>query len=428
VFDLQWSREAAISIDWLDVMCYICGIKLFYGVILRIKDRITQVLVTTVDNTVIRINDSQYVGFHARLGKVKADGTRLISYYYFYRIGGRNGKQCNYFIGNSEQIDAGVARRIAAKIEPRIKQGEDILRLKFDAEKEHVRLNDFWRFSGEHFFKNKYKNSRDAIRCIEQHVLAQLGSVPLDKLTHHLVMLRIFEPLLKQKKHSQLKVVASQLRALLQHAVDNNYLVVQPIKPLTGIIKSKSVASKSPLLLTGPQIKGIYYRAMKTPNRLAYLYTLRIQILTGQSLSTILASYRQDIKGNYWSLRATNGKLTGKKIPVQGPLKTLFKEAIAGFSNPTSLFLFPSKLSRNGSDVAMDPRAIAKSQQRFILAVQGTKVTSSELVKNIELAMVDLGVPGLVVAHLFNRKIETYLRLDPKDQSISAGLTQWYSG
>jgi len=392
------------------------------------RDRITQMLVTSVDNNVIRINDSQYVGFHARFGKVKADGTRLISYYYFYRIGGRNGKQCNYFIGNSEQMDAGVARRIAAKIEPLIKRGEDIVKLKFDAEKEHVRLNDFWRFSGEEFVKNKYKNSSDVIRSIEKNVLAQLGSVPLDKLTHHLVMLRVFEPLLKQKKLSQLKVVASQLRALLQHAVDKNYLNVQPIKPLRGVMAKKAVVSNPPLLLSGPQIKGIYYRAMKTPDQLAYLYTLRIQILTGQSLSTILASYRQDIKGNYWSLRASNGKLTGQKIPVQGPLKTLFKDVVAGFSNPSSLFLFPSKLKRNGNDVAMDPRSIAKSQQRFIIAVQGTKVTSSELMRNIEVAMIDLGISGLVVAHLFNRKIEQYLRLDPKDQSISTGLTQWYNG
>jgi len=395
---------------------------------MRIKERITQGGITSVASNVTRVNDSQYPGFHARFGKPKDDGTRLVSYYYFYRVGGRNGKQCNYFIGNSEQIDAGVARRIAAKIQPLVKRGEDILKLKFNSEKDHVRLSEFWRFSGEKMFSKKYKNANDAIRNIERNVLAQIGSVPLDKITNELVELRIFRPLLKQKKLSQLKSVASQLRGLLQFAVDSDYLVAQPIKPLTGLLVTALIPQRKSQSLSGPQIKGIYYRAAKTPKLLAYLYTLRIQILTGQSLSSILASYRQDIKGNYWSLRATNGKLTGKIIPLHGPLKILLKEVIVAFTTPDSLFLFPSKLVRNGGDVAMDPRAIAKSQQRFIMEVQGTKITSSELIQHIEMAMVELGVPGLVVAYLFDRKIEQYLTLDPKDQSIATGLTQWYSG
>ena len=88
---------------------------------MNIKERITQALLAHVDLTINRINDNQIIGFHVRLGKLKLDGSRLASYYYFYRIGGRNGRQVNYFIGNSDVIDAGVARRIALKIEPHLR-------------------------------------------------------------------------------------------------------------------------------------------------------------------------------------------------------------------------------------------------------------------------------------------------------------------
>lgn len=400
----------------------------FYESKMNIKERITQSLLATLKNDVERVNDTQYIGFHARLGKPKSDGFRLVSYYYFYRIGGRNGKQINYFIGNSKQMDAGVARRIAMKIEPHVKAGEDILKLKFVAEKQHVRVKDFWRFSGIEFFKNKYKNYHDAIRNIETNVLPQIGSVGLDKLSHHLIELRVLAPLANQNKLSQMKVVASQFKALLQYAVDNEYLVQQPMKQLSIQLPEPIKSAVPQIKLSASQIKGIYYRAAKSDKSNAYLYTLRIQILSGQALSTILASYRQDIKGNYWSLRATNGKLTGKVIPLQGPLKLLFKEVMSRFPTVDSLYLFPSKIERNQGDVAMDPRAVAKSQQRFIAGVHGCTLAMGMFRKQIELAMVNVGVPPLVVAYLFDRKVEDYLRLAPKSEAIALGLGHWYNG
>jgi len=423
---------------WLRVVLYVL-IRVFscatfvvlVGVlwcIVNIKDRITQGLVNSVAMDVLRINDNQYPGFHARFGTVKADGSRLISYYYFYRVGGRNGKQANYFIGNSAQMDAGVARRIAAKIYPHVSAGEDILQLKFAAEKQQIRLKDFWRFSAKDLFLIKYKNASDAVRNIEVNVLPQIGSVTLDKITNELVELRVFSPLIKAQKMSQLKVIASQLRGVLEHAVSNGYLRSQPIKRFKTIPPVKHVIQKVEVDLSAAQIKGIYYRAVKTTTHRAYLYTLRLQILTGQPLSTILASYRQDIKGNYWSLRATNGKLSGKIIPLQGPLKALFKEIISRFPLVNSLYLFPSKIARNGVDAAMDGRALAKAQQRFILDIHGQAIAMGSLIKQVELAMVRVNVPLLVVAYLFNRKVSDYLTLDPKDPLIALGLTQWYSG
>ncbi len=408
------------------VMC-----KVFFEAILNIKERISQGLFSSLGNDVKRVNDSQYIGFHARLGKPKADGSRLISYYYFYRVGGRNGKQVNYFIGNSEQMDAGVARRIAMKIEPHVKAGEDLLKLKFEAEKKHVRLKDFWSFCGKDFFVRKYKNSRDAIRNIEADVLPQLGSVTLDKLSQHLIELRVFSPLIKRSKVSQMKVVASQFKVLLQHAVENDYLASQPIRQTsfnTTKPNNRTKPALAELTLSPAQIKGIYYRAAKSDKNNAYLYTLRIQILSGQSLSTILASYRQDIKGNYWSLRGTNGKLTGKVIPLQGPLKLLFKDVLTRFPTPESLFLFPSKSGRKDGEDGMDARAVAKSQQRFIANVHGETLSMSKLRKQIEQAMVNIGIDPLVVAYLFDRKVDGYLRLTPKDKAIEHGLNHWYNG
>jgi len=404
-------------------LCYICGVNERFEANVNIKERISPALIASLASDVNRVNDNQYIGFHARLGQRKGDGSRLVSYYYFYRVGGRNGQQINYFIGNSDTLDAGTARRIAMQIEPHIKAGKDILKMKFEAQKSNVRLKDFWRFLGREFFLNKYKNSQDALRNIEVAVLPQLGSVPLDKLQQQLIELRVIKPLVDAKKFSQLRVVVSQFRALLQLAVDHQYLQKQPLKHhvVIGEGPAKAVADDH---LSGAQIKGIYYRAGKSQKQSVYLYTLRLQILTGQPLSVILASYRQDIKGNSWLLRATNGKLTGKILPLGGPLKVLLKEVLKRFPNAHSLYLFPSK----GREVGMDARAIAKSQRRFIASVHGHGIAMSALLKDIETAMINIGVEPLVVGYLFGKKLDSYLALDPRDTAIEQGLQQWYRG
>lgn len=402
--------------------------RCFVGWVMVIKERISVAVVKNARVELKRINDNQYQGFHARLGKLRADGSRLISYYFFYRVGGRNGRQSNYFIGNSDTMDAGVARRIAGQIHPLVKAGKDILKLKFQSEKEQVRLKDFWRFSGREYFEKKYKNSDDYIRNIERDVLPNIGSVHLRKLSDRLIQLRVFKPLIERGKPNQVKAVASQLKSLLGYAIETDYLTSLPIKsPLIGHANAESTQGDE-VVISPAQIKAIYYRATKESGNKPYLYTLRLQILTGQSLSTILASYRQDIKGNYWSLRSTSGKLTGKVIPLQGPLKALLKEVLERFSTAQSLYLLPSKKCNDTLDVSLDPRALAKSQQRFIINVIEQKISMSKLCKQVEAAMVTNGVPVLVVAYLFDRKVEDYLRLFAKDPVIAAGLTQWYNG
>ncbi|NRA62329.1 MAG: hypothetical protein HRU25_15810 [Psychrobium sp.] len=389
------------------------------------KVRITESVILQASNEVSRINDNQIIGFHVRLGKPQSDGGRLASYYYFYRIGGRNGRQVNYFIGNSSNIDAGLARRIAVQIQPHVKAEKDILKMKFEAEKSNVRLKDFWLYLGRDFFVKKYKNQADAIRNIEAIILPAIGSVHLDKLSHQLVELRVVRPMQKRNTLSQLKVVISQLRGLLKHAVQCHYLTVQPLASFDIEQEKTPITTKISATLSGAQIKGLYYRASKVGRNAVYLYTLRLQILTGLDLTTICASYRQDIRTNLWSLRASNGKLTGKIIPLSGPLKLLLKEILKTFPRAQSLYLFPAKKS-SGKQQTMDVRSLAKAQQRFIFDVQQVTLSMSQLLSNIERAMIEAKLDPLVVAHLFNKKLADYLTLDVKDPKILTALETWY--
>ena len=395
------------------------------------NERITEHVIAICSPEVKRINDNVLKGFHVRLGVVKKDGSRLASYYFFYRVGGRNGRQVNYFIGNSETMDAGLARRIALQIEPHVKAGNDIEAMKFAAEKEQVKVKEFWRFLGAKFITAKYKNGHEICRLFELHILPQIGSVQLAKINQRIVELRVINPLLDASKISMATSVIVYLKQLFKYAVQMDYLTRQPIENLRinkEIQSNNDRTDKQEFALTGAQLKGIYYRASKMPASNTYLFTLRLQILSGQSLATICRTFRQDIKGNKWLLRDRNGKLNGKVIPCDGPLKSLLKQGVKQFTNAQSLYLLPGKGARKKDDKAMDAKSLAKLQQQFIFEVHGRKRSMSNMLRDIEAAMVDIGVSPLVVAYLFHRKVDAYLALNNDDPLIADGLNHWYRG
>jgi len=396
---------------------------------MNISERITEQVISLAALNVLRINDTALKGFHARFGKLKNDGTRLVSYYYFYRIGGRNGRQVNYFIGNSETIDAGLARRIAIQIEPHVKDGKDILKMKFEAEKGDVRLKDFWRYLGEEFIINKYKNGQEVCRQFNQYILPQIGSIHLQKLNHRMISLRVIDPMLLDQKVSLARVMVSYLKQMLLHAFKHDYISKMPILTFDALsTKNKSISEPVLNHLTGAQIKGIYYRANKSEAKSVYLFTLKLQILTGQSLATICRSYRQDVKGNKWLLRDRNGKLNGKAIPLEGPLKTLLKQGVKDYSKAESLYLIPGKGNRAKDDKSMDPKSLAKHQKKFINDVHGEALSMSQFLLDIKEAMLQVKVSPLVVAYLFHTKVESYMQLSAEDPLITDGLTTWYNG
>jgi hypothetical protein len=399
------------------------------GLGMNILGRITEQNISIANERAQRINDNVLKGFHARFGPCKEDGTRLVSYYFFYRIGGRNGRQVNYFIGNSQSMDAGLARRIAMQIEPHVKAGKDILKMKFEGEKEAVRFKDYWRYLGESFVLEKYKNGHDICRQIKQYVLPQIGSIHLKKLNHRLICLRVVDPIIDQEKLSVARSIISYLKQILQHAVAHDYITMVPMNTFENLTKRIiSNPAEERVHLSGSQIKGIFYRASKSTAKNAYLFTLRLQILSGQSLATICRSYRQDIKGNKWLLRDRNGKLNGKLIPLDGPLKALLKQGVKDYTIAQSLYLLPGKGARGKADKSMDPKSLAKHQKQFTFEVHGHQLSMSQLLVDVEQAMLHVGVTPLVVAYLFHKKVESYLQLAPDDPMISDGLQKWYRG
>jgi len=398
---------------------------------LVIKQRISDNLIKSLPTTTTRVNDSEISGFHLRVGRADNAGSRTISYYFYYRHGGRNGRQINFLIGRSNVISAGEARRIAKQIQPLILAGKDVKKMQQEAQTDTLQLKHFWRYNGRQFFIRKYKKYQDAIRHIETIVLPVLGSVALTKISHRLVELRLVKPLVAQNKLSTLRIVISQLKTLLSHAIEHEIIVSQPIRSFelmaAAPVKELSVTCQ----LSGAQLKGLYYRATKEPKPIASLYCLRLQILTGQSLVTICRTYRQDITGNKWSLRSNNGKLSGREIPLIGPLKQLVKDILKLFPKTRSLYLFPGRLRKEpgqmkGNDWSMDTRALAKQQQQFVFNIHNVNLTQTVLAKMIEQAMFALKLNPLVVAYLFDRKLAPSLTLDPRDPVIAETLALWH--
>jgi hypothetical protein len=398
-----------------------------------IKQRISDTVVKSLAHNVLRVNDNQISGFHLRLGKPNTNGVRRISYYFYYRLGGRNGRQVNFLIGCGDTLSAGEARRIAQQIQPLVQAGKDVQKLQLDAKNQPLKLKQFWRHFGHEFFIQKYRNSQDAIRLIESIVLPTIGSVSLDQISHQLIELRIAKPLIAKNNISTLRLVISGLRSLLKLAVELEMISVQPIKTidLSNHLPAKGLTDTK--LLSSAQLKGLYYRASKEPKLSVYLYTLRLQILSGQCLATICRAYRQDIKGNKWLLRNKDGKLSGTMIPIVGPLKQLLKEIIKLFSKARSLYLFAGRLRHDSDgsfddDRPVDIRSLAKLQLNFIKSVHDITITQSALIATIEQAMLALAISPLVVAYLLNKKLAPSLTLLPDDPLIAEALVIWHQG
>ena len=123
-----------------------------------------------------------------------------------------------------------------------------------------------------------------------------------------------------------------------------------------------------------------------------------------------------------------NGKLNGKAIPLEGPLKALLKEGVKDYSMAKSLYLIPGKGSRAKDDKSMDPKSLAKHQKKFITDVQGQSLSMTQLQLDIKNAMIQVGVSPLVVAYLFHTKVEDYMQLAADDPLITKGLNNWYNG
>jgi len=398
---------------------------------MNLRERISDKLVKNLDSAVNRVNDNLLAGFHLRTGHFNGAGIRRISYYFYYRIGGRNGRQVNFLIGRDDTLSAGEARRIAQQIYPLILAGKDVRQMQFYAQTDQLKLKHFWQMQGRDYFANKYKRSQDAIRNIENWVLPHLGSVPLTKIDQRLVELRLVKRL--RDNQNTLRIVISQLKSLLVLAVECGLIDVQPIGHVECGITPKVQLIDNSSVLSAAQLKGLYYRAGQQSKPCAALYCLRLQILTAQSLVTICHAYRQDINGNKWLLRSNNGKLSGKEIPIVGPLKPLVKEILKLFPKTRSLYLFPGRLRHVDAhalcnDWPMDSSALAKQQQRFICSVHNINITQTTLGKTIEQAMLTLNINPLAVAYLFNHTLAPSLTLHPQDPAIAEALALWHQG
>ena len=388
--------------------------------------RISDSVVNDLPDGTLRVNDNQIPGFHLRIGKVDSNSKQRVSYYYYYRIGGRYGRQVNFYIGNNQDISAGDARRIALKIIEFNQQGKDVEKLQFEQQKNHIKLKKFWQLFAKELVSEKYKNPLQVIRNVETIILPAIGSVDLDKISHNLVELRIIKMLIRTERSSYILTITSQLKAVLDLAVAHHYLVYHPLKSFKQYVTKNQKPLMPQVTLSGSQLKGLYYRASKEPRHSVYLFCLRLQILTGLSLAVICAAFRQDIKGNKWLLRSKSGKLTGQIIPLTGPLKPLVKEILKRFPTAQSLYLFPGLVKSGKTSEMMDVRAIAKAQSRFIMRVHGMSLTQRSLLTNIERAMLEQGVAPLVVAYLFNKKLDPSLLLASDDPQIANELANWH--
>lgn len=66
---------------------------------MKVSQKITDAVIANVPAEVKRVLDTEIRGFYLDVGAQKANGSRRMSYYLYYRIGGRHGTERRYKIG-----------------------------------------------------------------------------------------------------------------------------------------------------------------------------------------------------------------------------------------------------------------------------------------------------------------------------------------
>lgn len=93
---------------------------------MKVSQKITDAVIASLPAEVKRVVDIEIRGLYLDVGAQKTDGSRRMSYYLYYRIGGRNGTERRYKIGEAALMTAGQARAEAKKLKSRVILNEDV--------------------------------------------------------------------------------------------------------------------------------------------------------------------------------------------------------------------------------------------------------------------------------------------------------------
>ena len=355
--------------------------------------KITDSVLKNVDAEIARINDTEVKGFHVRLGRVKADGSRTGAYYFYYRIGGRSGFQRNYKIEDVSSMSSPAARREAEKLKGKVKDNVDVFAereareqlaiLHREAENEKAEQQDkedketveylLLEFT-ERYLKRERKRPESAISIFNNDVIPQIGKVPLSSVTSRLILNDCIDLIVDRGHKPHARKTLALIKQAFQFGVDRGLIEINPIAN-TSVTSNTGKEIARDRFLDDDELKQLFIDLPKVGITRQVQLVIELLCLTGCRVQELtLAEWSHiDFEKRMWhfppeNTKSRRGEEKPHYVPINDEIIKRLKELSVQFDFLASKYVFPSVTNRTGlpGTQPIDKRSVARAIKRHI--------------------------------------------------------------
>ncbi|MFC3096175.1 site-specific integrase [Alteromonas sediminis] len=378
-----------------------------------------------------RISDTEIKGFHVRFGRIKIDGTRKSTYYFYYKLGGRAGKEANFKIAHTDVLKSDEARKQAKALAGVVALGKDPQEIKNQEYKARLEEKGKEKVSNlisefvEQYIKPKRKRPDEAIRVFDKDVLPKIGNVPLDEIDSRQIVTQVLDPI---KRRAQTKekpdaggVQANKTLSLLKQAFDfgiSRGLV--NTNPLISIKKINVGGEEKPKdrYLSLDEIKLLLNNLEKTDISFQIKTVIKILLLSGCRVGEVtLAEWSHiDFNSEVWRFPPENVKgrknsNKGHELPLTKTLINLLRIVQKRYEGLGSEFVFPCLTGANKGQKQMDKRSVARAINRHSKVLEIEKFTPHDFRRTIQTHMASMGIELTVIEKILNHELQGMMRV-----------------
>lgn len=319
-------------------------------------ERPTKKALASVGDEVTRINFERIPGFHLRLGKIKANGSRTKTFYLYYRTKGQPVRSVNFRIGSLPEIDIETAENLALECFSKVRRGIDV-----QAEKENLAKGssetvvDLY----EKFFRYQVSNRRKRPEIVQasfaKDILPRLGEVAVSNVNRALIFNEVISPIMDRGAYKQAGKTVALLKQFFSFAVSCGDIEQNP---MSEVKKSDYSGKYKPRTRTPTidELKETVKTLTSTGMSIQNLNCFKVLLLSGvRSSSAISAEWSEiDFENNLWKAKdeknSPAGEVVYHSVPMSNELVKVFRDQANLTSQLNSSFVFPKKRKISASD------------------------------------------------------------------------------
>jgi integrase len=346
---------------------------------MKVSQKITDAVIANVPAEVKRVVDTEIRGFYLDVGAQKTDGSRRMSYYLYYRIGGRHGTERRYKIGEAAVMTAGQARAEAKKLKSRVNLNEDVFLTRKNEQRraEHeedtgpdinLLADEFMRI----YVANQRKRPEEVERMLNADIRPTLGQLKLGKLKARDIITLCLDPIVARGSNVQANKTLSLLKQMLGFGIGRGLI---DSNVLAHVQRQNIGGNEIPRdrVLSHDEIEKVFKKLPQLKIHHQIITVLKLIVLTGCRSNEICEARWSEIdfRQNMWVIpkervKATLSRAKVHKVPLTPVVISILAELKAAYGYLNSPYILPSlkPASCLPGQKALDKRSVARAIKR----------------------------------------------------------------